>query len=65
MKKKKLELYLPLRSFRWRGATAAYIYRPQQNNTDANNPAVKEFHGQKEDSKKVDDNSAKPENVRI
>lgn len=42
-------------------ATVAYIYRPQQNNTDANNPVVKESTDKKEDSKKVDDNSAKPE----
>ena len=41
--------------------TVAYIYRPQQNNTDANNPVVKESTDKKEDSKKVDDNSAKPE----
>lgn len=42
-------------------ATVAYIYRPQQNNTDANNPVVKESTDKKEDSKKVDDNSTKPE----
>ena len=42
-------------------ATVAYIYKPQQNNTDANNPVVKESTDKKEDSKKVDDNSAKPE----
>lgn len=42
-------------------ATVAYIYRPQQNNTDANNPVVKESTDKKEDSKKVDDNSSKPE----
>lgn len=41
--------------------TVAYIYRPQQNNTDANNPVVKESTDKKEDSKKVDDNSTKPE----
>ena len=42
-------------------ATVAHIYRPQQNNTDANNPVVKESTDKKEDSKKVDDNSTKPE----
>ena len=42
-------------------ATVAYIYRPQQNNTDANNPVVKESTDKKEDSKKVDDSSTKPE----
>ena len=42
-------------------ATVAYIYRPQQNNTDTNNPAIKESTDKKEDSKKVDDSSAKPE----
>ena len=42
-------------------ATVAYIYKPQQNNTDANNSVVKESTDKKEDSKKVDDNSAKPE----
>jgi uncharacterized protein YxeA len=42
-------------------ATVAYIYKPQQNNTDANNPVVKESTDKKEDSKKVDDNSTKPE----
>ena len=42
-------------------AAVAYIYRPQQNNTDANNPVVKESTDKKEDSKKVDDNSTKPE----
>lgn len=42
-------------------ATVAYIYRSQQNNTDANNPVVKESTDKKEDSKKVDDSSAKPE----
>ena len=42
-------------------ATVAYIYRPQQNNTDANNPVVKESTDKKEDSKKADDNSTKPE----
>ncbi|WP_338503897.1 hypothetical protein [Candidatus Minimicrobia sp. QA0096] len=42
-------------------ATVAYIYKPQQNNTDSNNPVVKESTDKKEDSKKVDDNSAKPE----
>lgn len=42
-------------------ATVVYIYRPQQNNTDANNPVVKESTDKKEDSKKVDDNSTKPE----
>lgn len=42
-------------------ATVAYIYKPQQNNTDANNPVVKESTDKKEDSKKADDNSTKPE----
>lgn len=42
-------------------ATVAYIYKPQQNNTDANNPVVKESTDKKEDSKKVDNNSTKPE----
>ena len=42
-------------------ATVAYIYKPQQNNTDANNPVVKESTDKKEDPKKVDDNSTKPE----
>ena len=42
-------------------ATVAYIYKPQQNNTDANNPVVKESTDKKEGSKKVDDSSAKPE----
>ena len=42
-------------------ATVAHIYRPQQNNTDANNPVVKESTDKKEDSKIVDDNSTKPE----
>lgn len=42
-------------------ATVAYIYKPQQNNTDTNNPVVKESIDKKEDSKKVDDNSTKPE----
>ena len=41
--------------------TVAYIYKPQHNNTDANNPVVKESTDKKEDSKKVDDNSTKPE----
>ena len=42
-------------------ATVAYTYKPQQNNTDANNPVVKESTDKKEDSKKVDNNSTKPE----
>ena len=42
-------------------ATVVYIYKSQQNNTDANNPVVKESTDKKEDSKKVDDNSTKPE----
>ena len=42
-------------------ATVAYIYKPQHNNTDANNSVVKESTDKKEDSKKVDDNSTKPE----
>lgn len=41
--------------------TVVYIYKSQQNNTDANNPVVKESTDKKEDSKKVDDNSTKPE----